>query len=370
MTDESRNTASPSRPFPQVRTGQGSTKLTRAEFARRYQAQFADPAFATAKLEIERLTEIAWEAYHDGRKNVQVQKAGPEFANPEHELSAEWLAARNAIHAAQREFENPASPSRILIICASPRTDESCPSEMSKTFRLAQIARGIVEDAAGFAVDFLDLSRLTSEYGRQILPCKGCVSTAMPLCHWPCSCYPNHYMGQIHDWMNELYPRWAAAHGIMILTPVHWFQAPSVLKLMIDRLVCADGGNPDPTTTDGKDAAKAKGIELAGWDYPKHLAGRRFSIVVHGDVEGAEGLRRALQDWLGAMGLIAAGAHAVLDRYVGYFESYAASHDALDADIAVQEETRNAARSLIAAVIETRNGRRPADEHLHMPRQK
>ena len=67
--------------------------------------------------------------------------------------------------------------------------------------------------------------------------------------------------------MNEIYPRWVAAHGVMIITPVNWYQTTSPLKLMMDRLVCADGGNPDPTTTHGKDAAKAKAIELAGWDY-------------------------------------------------------------------------------------------------------
>ena len=50
----------------------------------------------------------------------------------------------------------------------------------------------------------------------------------------------------------------------MIVTPVHWYQAPSVLKLMIDRLVCADGGNPDPTTTHGKKPEKAKALELSG----------------------------------------------------------------------------------------------------------
>jgi multimeric flavodoxin WrbA len=70
---------------------------------------------------------------------------------------------------------------------------------------------------------------LTAHYGRQILPCKACVSTAMPLCHWPCSCYPNHAMGQVVDWMNELYPRWVAAHGVLIVTRVDWYQAPSVL---------------------------------------------------------------------------------------------------------------------------------------------
>jgi hypothetical protein len=40
-----------------------------------------------------------------------------------------------------------------------------------------------------------------------------------------------------------------------------------VLKLMIDRLVCADGGNPDPTTTHGKKPEEAKALELQGWGY-------------------------------------------------------------------------------------------------------
>ena len=37
----------------------------------------------------------------------------------------------------------------------------------------------------------------------------------MALCHWPCSCYPNYSLGQTDDWMNEIYPLWVAAHGIM-----------------------------------------------------------------------------------------------------------------------------------------------------------
>ena len=88
--------------------------------------------------------------------------------------------------------------------------------------------------------------------------------------------------------MNDIYPMWVAAHGVMIVTPVNWYQVSSPLKLMMDRLVCADGGNPDPTLTQGKDAQKAKELELAGWDYPRHLEGRLFSVVVHGDVEGAD----------------------------------------------------------------------------------
>ena len=38
------------------------------------------------------------------------------------------------------------------------------------------------------------------------------------------------------------------------------------------------------------------------------------------------------------MGLIDAGAAAKLDRYIGYYEPYYNSHDALDKDKAVQEE--------------------------------
>jgi multimeric flavodoxin WrbA len=193
----------------------------------------------------------------------------------------------------------------------------------------------------------------------------------MPLCHWPCSCYPNHSYDQINDWMNDIYPMWVAAHGIMIVTPVHWYQAPTVLKSMIDRLVCADGGNPDPTSTQGKDPDKAKAIERKGWHFPRHLAGRLFSVVVHGDTAGTENLRRSLSDWLGDMGLVDAGHQAVIDRYVGYYESYADHHIALDADRAFQEETRNAARTLLDAVKLKRRGKLvAADADLEEPRPK
>jgi multimeric flavodoxin WrbA len=183
----------------------------------------------------------------------------------------------------------------------------------------------------------------------------------MPLCHWPCSCYPNHALGQVNDWMNEIYPRWSAAHGVMIVTPVYWYQAPSVLKLMIDRLVCADGGNPDPTTTSLKDPAKAKALELAGWPYPRHLAGRRFAVVVHGDTVGAETLRRSLCDWLQDMRLVPADYGATIDRYIGYYEPYATSHAALDSDRAVQSEVRDAALALVEAVRDYRSGKLPAE---------
>jgi multimeric flavodoxin WrbA len=143
------------------------------------------------------------------------------------------------------------------------------------------------------------------------------------------------------------------------------------MKLMIDRLVCADGGNADPTLTHGKDPEKAKEIELAGWDFPKHLAGRAYGVVVHGDVAGIEATRYALCDWLDWMGLIDAGSMARLDRYIGYYEPYATSHEELDRDTAVQEEVRNVARAVAIAVRELRAGKlSDPDAKLERPRAK
>jgi multimeric flavodoxin WrbA len=242
---------------------------------------------------------------------------------------------------------------------------------MSKSWRLIQLARKAIEQRHPCEIEILDLSRVVSEYGRNIHPCKACFSTAAPLCHWPCSCYPNHSLGQTHDWMNEIYPMWVAAHGVMIVTPVHWYQATSPLKLMIDRLVCADGGNPDPTLTGGKDAKLAKSIELAGWNFPRHLEGRFFSVVVHGDVEGVENVRRALSDWMCFMHMVPAGTKAELDRYIGYWQPYATSHSALDDDESMQEEVANAALTLIDAVSATRSGQlTQAGADLPEPRQK
>ncbi|MBS1214244.1 MAG: NADPH-dependent reductase, partial [Proteobacteria bacterium] len=129
----------------EVRKGQAPAPLTRAEFSTRFRASFIDPAF-----------------------------------DPDYDLSSEWADTKQRIDAAQLRWADPASPSRVLLICGSARNDGTCPGEMSKTFRLLGIARETLEQA-GIQADVLDLSLLSSEYGRKIHPCKGCVSTAMPL---------------------------------------------------------------------------------------------------------------------------------------------------------------------------------------------
>ena len=356
---------------PLVRRQDPYVALTKEQFRERFFFRFYDPVFEEVAAELEKVFEKAWDGYIEYRKSPRRAPAGPGFAEPSYELPIEWLETRARIAAAQLGQQNPRSPSRILLVNGSTRSEHSCPGEISKTRRLAQAAQTVIESLPRYEVDFLDLSTLADEPWKVIHPCKACVSTSMPLCHWPCSCYPNHALGQTNDWMAEIYPRWVAAHGVFILCPVHWYQAPASLKLMIDRLVCADGGNPDPTTTHGKDPVLAKELELNGWDYPKHLAGRAFAVATHGDAAGPETLRRLLAEWLTDMGLVQAGRSAVLDAWIGYYRPYATSHEDLDANPDTFVLVRNAALALAEMVAQIRSETyRPPDEKLHSPREK
>ena len=358
---------------PPVRrqTNYNDVRLTKEQFRERFFSKFYDPAFGKVSAELEKVFEVAWDGYHVYRKSPRTAPAGRGFARPRQQVPIEWLETRAKIRAAEKRQKNPKSRSRILIVNGSMRSEHTCPGEISKTRRLAQHAQKTIEALRGFETDFLDLSTLTDEPWKVIHPCKSCVSTTQPLCHWPCSCYPNHALGQTNDWMAEIYERWVAAHGVFILCPVNWYYAPAGLKLMMDRLVCADGGNPDPTTTNGKDPVLAKELELKGWSYPKHLAGRAFAIVTHADAAGPENLRRMLTDWLTDMELIPASRTALIDTWIGWYQPYATGHEDLDKDKDLFVEVGNASLALANMVTQIRTGKyRAPDEKLHDPREK
>jgi hypothetical protein len=69
------------------------------------------------------------------------------------------------------------------------------------------------------------------------------------------------------------------------------------------------------------------------------------------------------------MELVPAGGLGLLDRYIGYYEPYATSHEALDKDGALFDEVRIAAKSLLETVRELRAGTR-RDAGLEPPRPK
>ena len=356
---------------PEPRKVMPDPKLTEAEFKKRFIAQFIDTAFGPLQGELASLAHAAWQGYAAGRKSPRTQPAGAGFADPSYHLADDWRRARDAVLTAQTRRDDASAPAHYLLINCSSRSEHTCPGESSKSFRLLEMAHEVIAAHPHTVVEVLDLSRVASEYGRKIHPCKCCFSTSAALCHWPCSCYPNYSLGQTQDWMNDIYPMWIAAHGVFIISPVNWFHGSSVLKLMMDRMVCADGGNPDPTTTHGKDAKRAKQLELSGWAYPRPLEGRLFACVVHGDAEGAEAARRALCDWLSSLHMSPAGMNATLDRYIGYWRPYALNHRELDADEAIKAEVRNAAAALVEGVTALRAGRLTlVGRDLTMPRDK
>ena len=72
---------------PTPRRGMPSPRLEEAEFKKRYREQFVDPAFGVVRGEVEKIAEIAWQAYADSRKSPITRKAGTAFADPDYDLA-------------------------------------------------------------------------------------------------------------------------------------------------------------------------------------------------------------------------------------------------------------------------------------------
>ena len=128
-----------------IRKGQAPAKLGRNEFHLKFMCSFYDPSFDAAAGEIAKIEEIAWHNYTDSHKAPRTVKAGPGFADPDYDLSTEWKEARDRLLAAEKHQKDPATKSRVLVIVSSPRNDGSCPSENSKSWRMSEMTRQILE---------------------------------------------------------------------------------------------------------------------------------------------------------------------------------------------------------------------------------
>ena len=75
--------SSPSNPDKTItpRKGMPSPQLGEAEFKQRYSNQFFDPAFRAVQAELDKIVDVAWDAYDKSRKSPVTQKAGPGFSN-------------------------------------------------------------------------------------------------------------------------------------------------------------------------------------------------------------------------------------------------------------------------------------------------
>lgn len=92
-------------------------------------------------------------------------------------------------------------------------------------------------------------------------------------------------------WEMDMYARLDMADARAIIGPVNWYAPSSNLKLMFDRLVCMNGGNPDENTIDHKDPEKAMALEHTDmWKEMSvnHLEGRTAGFFCYGDEGGDE----------------------------------------------------------------------------------
>ncbi len=167
---------------PAPRKGMPSPRLDEAEFKRRYREQFYDPAFDAAAVELDVITEIAWQAYAESRKSPRTAKAGEGFADPDYDLSLEWIAAKKAIDAAQKR-RDAGSTRNILIVNGSSRSETHLPRRnVEKLSSRRDRERGVRGASRLHGRTARPVASFLRIYGRDIHPCKACFSTAAPLC--------------------------------------------------------------------------------------------------------------------------------------------------------------------------------------------
>jgi hypothetical protein len=179
-------------------------------------------------------------------------------------------------------------PFRVLILSGSDRRQYNCPGVDSKSRTLMLRMADRLPQA--WEIDYEDLGNV---FGRaRIQSCNACVSTSMALCVWPCNCYEKANKDEPDlMWDLDLYARLDLADAWAVLGPVNWYAPTSNLKLMFDRLVCMNGGNPREELIDHKNPEKAMRLEHSPeWEElsVNHLEGRTAGFFCYGDGGGDE----------------------------------------------------------------------------------
>ena len=119
---------------PVVVKGQVADYITRDEFRRRFEANFFDPAFAGRARRDQAARGDRLGRLQDGRKAPITQKAGKGFADPDYDLSVEWMATRDRLLRIEAHGQSAKAKSRVLVICGSPRNDGTCPARCRRPF--------------------------------------------------------------------------------------------------------------------------------------------------------------------------------------------------------------------------------------------
>lgn len=172
-------------------------------------------------------------------------------------------------------------------------------------------------------INYEDLGNVFAR--EHIQSCNACVSTSMALCVWPCNCYEKNSRWEPDlMWNLDLYSRLDLADAWVIIGPINWYAPTSNLKLMFDRLVCMNGGNPREELIEHKDAELAKKLQHAPeWEELSlnHLEGRTAGFFCYGGGDELDEQGLACFGWLrerGFSGGISECRHRTARRFFGF----------------------------------------------------
>lgn len=84
------------------------------------------------------------------------------------------------------------------------------------------------------------------------------------------------------------------------------------------------------------------------------MAGRIYSLYVHGDTDGADLVEASISKTLEWFGYILAGPYARESSYIGYYKPYADSHRHLDKAEEAWNSVERQAKTLAASVKKAR----------------
>jgi len=224
---------------------------------------------------------------------------------------------------------------RIWIINASPRSENDCPQEKSKSQIIAEYMAKIArKNAEVYLTNLYDAANIG--------PCKGCVSTVLSLCHYPCDCYPD--VDYPNDPMKEFFKIGEKADAIIFVTPVHWWSFSTDLSAFLGRLNCVDVGRPNAK---GKDKNFEIKLMNSGKKYPvKHWAGKIAGVYTIS--ESTTGAAEPLAMALNHMGFWIPP-HCISEQIIGADIPYHEHNKALDKNYCAW----NAAKTIVENVIES-----------------
>lgn len=127
-------------------------------------------------------------------------------------------------------------------------------------------------------------------YDISVAPSREFVAELVPVHN--CNCYAkNSKFEPDLMWDLDMYSRLDLADAWAIIAPVNWYAPTSNLKLMFDRLVCINGGNPREDLIEHKNAELAMKLEHSDeWKKlsQNHFEGKTCAFFCYGDGGGDE----------------------------------------------------------------------------------